>query len=172
MKVYDFYVTPKEYVEAAKIGVDDQTLDRRIRLLGWEKKRAITTPIRPLNKDRAYWRKKAEVNGISFDAFHSRIRRGWTDEKAATKPLQTKEECRQQALKATEKNRKIPRKYMELAEKNNIPYSTLYSRIRKGWSFEKAASQPKMTRVEIGRLGAAALRKREGDWAVLLFGKR
>lgn len=167
-----FYITPEEYEQAASIGVDNQTLDRRIRELGWNKERAMTTPIRPLNKGRAHWRQVAEKNGISFRAFHSRISRGWTDEEAATRPLQTPEEAKKLALRATEKVRKIPRKYMELAEQNGIQRATLHARIKKGWSLEDAATKPLMDRTEIGRRGAAALRAREGDWAALIFGTR
>ncbi|WP_438449370.1 hypothetical protein [Gorillibacterium sp. sgz5001074] len=172
MNPYDFYVAPEEYAQAAAIGVDGQTLDRRIRELGWSKKRAMTTPIRHLDKGRTYWRRKAEENGISFAAFHSRIRRGWSDEDAATKPLPTPEEIRQHALRATEKVRKIPRWCMDLAEQNGIQRATLRLRIKKGMSLEEAATRPLMARQEMGQLGAKKLREREGDWAALLFGKK
>jgi hypothetical protein len=170
MSPYDYYVAPEEYDRAASIGVNNQTLDRRIRLLGWAKERAITTPIRSLNKERSHWRRVAEKNGVSFSTFHSRIGRGWSHEEAATRPKQTIEELREQALRATEYVRKIPRWCIELAEKNGIQRATLHLRIKKGMSFEEAATQPLMRHSQAGSLGAAALRAREGDWATQIFG--
>lgn len=167
-----FYITPEEYERAAAIGVDNQTIDRRVRELGWKKDRAITTPIRPIDKNRRYWRLIAEKNGIQFAAFHSRITRGWTDEEAATRPLQTQEDNRRQALQATEKIRKIPKWCIDLAEQNGIAYHTMRMRIKKGWNLEEAATAPVMTKRESGKRGAKALRDREGDWAALIFGKR
>ncbi|WP_146250128.1 hypothetical protein [Paenibacillus flagellatus] len=166
-----FYITPEEYAQAAAIGVDNQTLDRRVRGLGWKKERAITTPIRRLDKSRSYWREVAEKNGISFSAFHSRLSRGWSPEDAATKPKQTPEEIRDQALRATEQIRKIPRWCLDLAAKNGIQSATLHLRIKKGMSFEEAATRPLMSRSQAGVRGAAALRTREGDWAAQIFKK-
>jgi len=37
LQVYDFYITPEEYEEAAKIGITKKTLDKRIRYRGWDK---------------------------------------------------------------------------------------------------------------------------------------
>lgn len=173
MNPYDYYVTPDEYARAAAIGVDNQTLDRRIRELGWKKDRAISTPIRPLDKGRGYWRKIAEQNGVNFAAFHSRISRGWSDEEAATKPIQSQEECRKQALEATNKVRVFPEPMLRLAEKNGIPYHTFRMRVLKSkWDLERAATEPVWSKKQAGRSGAAALRNREGDWAAQIFGKR
>lgn len=83
-------------------------LDRRVRQQGWNKQRAMTTPPRKLT-NRLYWKAEAEKNGINYDTFMSRVNRGWTMERAATQPLQTPEEIRQQALHATEHVRVYPK---------------------------------------------------------------
>lgn len=166
-----FYITPEEYQRAAENGVDAFNLERRVRLLAWPKEKAIITPLRKLT-DRKKWREIAEKNGIKYASFMSRINLGWDEETAATKPLQTAEENRAQALLATEKVRKIPREYIQLAAQNGIQSATLHLRIKKGMSFEEAATRPLMNRSQIGAKGAAALRAREGDWAAQIFGKR
>lgn len=167
-----FYITPDEYAEAAKIGIKPAMLDRRVREQGWSKERAMTTPPRKLT-DRRCWKAEAEQNGISYDTFMSRVNRGWSMEKAATKPLPTVEERRQQALHASEQIRVYPKTYVQLAERNDIPYPTFFHRVKYcGWDMERAATEPLWTREQIGRLGAQRLREREGDWAARIFGKQ
>ncbi|WP_127580164.1 hypothetical protein [Paenibacillus koleovorans] len=168
-----FYITPEEYARAAEIGVDNQTLDRRVREMGWKKERAITTPIRSLDKGRSYWRKVAEQNGISFSAFHSRLSRGWSAEEAATKPKESQEDIRSHALQAMERVRVHPEKYLRMAEQNGIPYHTFHTRVKNlGWDYDRAASEPVWSKKQAGHKGAKALRDREGDWAAQIFGKR
>lgn len=166
-----FYITPEEYEAAARNGVDAFNLERRIRLMAWPKEKAINTPLRKLT-DRKKWRRIAEVNGIGYAAFISRINRGWDEQTAATKPLQTAEESREQALLASEKVRVIPREIIDLARRNGIRHATLHDRIKKGMSFEEAATRPLWNHSQAGAKGAAALRAREGDWAAQIFGKR
>lgn len=137
-----FYITPGEYAEAAKLGIKPAMLDRRIRAQGWPKHRAMTTPPRPLT-DRRRWKAEAEKNGISYDAFMSRVNRDWTMERAATEPLQTPEQAKAMAAKATEAARRIPKEYTNLAAQNGIPYPTFWFRVREaGWDYAKAATEP------------------------------
>lgn len=172
---YDIYITPEEYEIAASHGVPAAMLDRRVRQQDWPKQRAMTTPPRP-QKPRGYfteWLALAKKNGIGRDSFHNRVRKGWSLEEAATKPLPTAEEIREQALKATEHVRVFPEKYLRLAEANGIPYHTFRMRvIKSGWDLKRAATEPLWTRQQMGRLGARRLREREGDWHALIFGKR
>lgn len=56
----DYYISPEEYELASKIEITPFTLERRIRLLGWSKQRAMTTPVRK-QKPRGYYRKKNEI---------------------------------------------------------------------------------------------------------------
>ncbi|MEF3309494.1 hypothetical protein PV433_11375 [Paenibacillus sp. GYB004] len=175
MNPYDFYITPEEYEQAAKIGVSAFTLERRIRLLGWTKQKAMTTPMR-VQKARGYydeWTKIANQNGIKYESFMTRIRTGWSPERAATQPLESAEEVRAHALKAMEHVRVHPAKYLRMAEQHGIPYATFHRRVKvSGWEYERAATEPLWTREQTGRLGAQRLREREGDWAAQIFGKR
>lgn len=167
-----FYNTPEEYAAAEAIGITPAMLDRRIREQGWPKEKAMTTPPRKLT-DRKQWRTVAEKNGIAYEAFMSRINRGWSMERAATQPLQTPEEAREQALQASEHIRVLPKEYVQLAEQNGIPYFSFHARVRYyGWDLERAATEPLWTREQIVRLGAQRLREREGDWAAQIFGRR
>lgn len=167
-----FYVTPEEYAAAEEVGISPAMLDRRIREQGWSKEKAMTTPPRKLT-DRKQWRSVAEKNGIAYQTFMSRINLGWSMERAATKPLQTPEEIRENARKATECNRVLPKKYILLAEQNGISYFTFRNRVKNcGWELERAATEPLWNREQIGRLGAQRLREREGDSAAQIFGKR
>lgn len=45
----------------------------------------------------------------------------------------------------------VPPDKMAIAEKNNIPRTTLYNRIRSGWDIEKAISEPPRRTVKIER---------------------
>ncbi|REK69322.1 hypothetical protein [Paenibacillus paeoniae] len=165
MNPYDFYITPEEYAQAAEVGISAFSLERRIRLLGWSKQRAMTMPMRT-QKPRGYydeWAKTAQQNGIKYESFMTRIRQGWTPERAATKSLQSADEARRLALRATDHVRVHPEKYLRLAEQNGIPYATFHRRVKVSkWNYERAATEPIWTRQQIGRLGAQRLRKREG----------
>lgn len=167
-----FYITPEEYAAAEEVGIAPGMLDRRIREQGWSKEKAMTTPPRK-GTDRRHWAAIAEKNGINYAAFMSRVYRGWSMELAATKSLESPEEAKLHALKATEHMRKLPSEYLRLAEKNGIPYATFHTRVRShGWNLERAATEPVWTREQIGRLGAQRRREREGDWAAIIFGRR
>ncbi|NWL89994.1 hypothetical protein DMN77_20805 [Paenibacillus sp. 79R4] len=169
-----FYITPEEYAEAAKHGIQPRTLDRRVREQGWNKEQAMTTPPRK-QKPRGYyepWAAVAEKNGVKYGAFMSRIRSGMSPETAATKPLQTIEELRQSALDAAEHTRVYPESYLRMAEENGIPYATFQYRVKYcKWDYERAATEPLWSRQQMGQLGAQRLREREGDWAAQIFGK-
>ncbi|MGK9252387.1 hypothetical protein [Paenibacillus humicus] len=175
MNPYDFYVTPEEYQRAAAIGVSSANLDRRIRSLGWKKERAISTPIRQAT-DRKRWWSIAKQNGIPYSNFINRVNGlGWSEERAATEPLENPEQRKARAMLALEKGgagKRIPKQIIDEAKSNGIGYATLRYRILRGWSVEVAVSLPALNPSEIGRLGAAALRKREGDWAATLFQKK
>lgn len=164
MSVYDFYVTPEEYEQAEANGIDNVTLDRRVRLLGWSKKRAVSEEMRKFTRY-GEWVQIAKKNGINKQTFYTRVRKGWELEEAATK------KPNKHLLKGVHpKRRVISKEALQLAEKNGIPYATLYARIkRKGWDENKAASTPLMSASDSGKLGAAALEKREGRFHELIF---
>jgi len=92
----------------------------------------------------------AAANGISAGTLETRIRRlGWPKELAMTKPPR--------------KLSKIPREIVELAQRNDIPYQTLYWRIYAGWAPERAATEPVADRAERVRRAHDARRKIPAD---------
>mgnify|MGYP001314855408 FL=1 len=92
----------------------------------------------------------AAANGISAGTLETRIRRlGWPKELAMTKPPR--------------KLSKIPREIVELAQRNDIPYQTLYWRIYAGWAPERAATEPVADRAERIRRAHDARRKIPAD---------
>ncbi|MCZ8518867.1 hypothetical protein [Paenibacillus caseinilyticus] len=148
-----FYITPEEYEEAELNGISPIILDRRVRELGWKKEKAMTVPVRKLT-DRKRWRYVAEDNGISYQSFMSRIRRGWSEEDAATKPLESPQEVKEHALRASKCMQVYPSEFIALAEMNGIAYHTFRVRVKQlGWDYERAATQPVMSKSEIGKLG-------------------
>ncbi|MGF7049129.1 hypothetical protein J2T13_003637 [Paenibacillus sp. DS2015] len=165
-----FYNTPEEYATAEEIGITPAMLDRRVREQGWPKERAMTTPPRKIT-DRSRWRYVAEQNGIKYAAFMSRINLGWSEEKAATKPIESEQERREHALRATECLRTYPKVMVDLADRNGISYHAFVNRVKNlKWDFERAATEPVWKPADSGRLGAQRLRDREGDWAAQIFG--
>lgn len=161
-----FYITPEEYEEAERNGVDSFNLERRIRLLGWNKEKAIRTPLGKI-KDRSHWAAVAKKNGIKYPTFMNRVRLGW-DEKAAatTHPIPKSKQAEKMNKK---KKRSIAKDIVQLAESNGIKYSTLRSRIRKGMDPLSAATKPIMTRQESGKLGAARCEEIHGRFHELIF---
>lgn len=161
MDIYSFYITPTEYEQASMHGVDPQSLDRRVRLLGWDKNKAINTPIRN-QTGRKYWAQIAMQNGIGYQTFMNRVNtRGWDEERAATLPLQDRKAA---AAKATEAIRIIPSETLRLAEENGIAYHTLRMRLKRGWDTGRAATEAVWTNKEAGRRGKERTLELYGDW--------
>lgn len=149
MNIYDFYITPDEYTRASTYGVRPALLEVRIRSLGWEKQRAITTPPHD-KKSLTEWVEIAKANGICYSTLRYRANRlGWDIDRAATQPIQNRKE---QAKRAYEKSRKYPKKFKDLAIKNGISERTFHQRMKSGWDLETAATRPIMTYREIGLL--------------------
>ena len=85
--IYGFYITPEEYEAAERNGIDGWTLERRIRYLGWRKRKAIHTPKRKRDTRYSSLARKAIENGITRKAFYMRIERGMCPYEAAKKPM-------------------------------------------------------------------------------------
>lgn len=162
-----FYITPQEYEEAERNGVDPFNLERRIHLLGWEKEKAINTPLGAIT-DRSQWSEVAKSNGIKYNTFMNRVNNlKWSEERAATTPVISK--SKQVENMNQKKKRVVPKDLMVLAESNGINYHTLRERLRKGMDPEKAATMPLMTRSEIGKLGAKRCEEIHGRFHKLIF---
>lgn len=81
------YISPDEYYLAKENGIKATTLERRLRTLGWDKQRAITTPPQK-QTDLSKWREIAKKNGINKGALRKRIMvYGWDTERAVTEPI-------------------------------------------------------------------------------------
>lgn len=152
------YITPDDYILAAANGISAAALELRVRVYGWEPERAATQPLRT-QEDRSQWREIAEQNGITPDAFYRRINQyGWEIDRAATEPLiPTAESIRRSA----ETRRKYPVEWFALADKHGITPALFRERVQvRGWDYNRAATEPKMSKSESGRLGKEALLKR------------
>ncbi|WP_338630441.1 hypothetical protein [Clostridium baratii] len=141
MAAFNYYITPEEYAIAERNGIGKDTLESRVRKLGWDKEKAITKKVEKRNKY-GEWIEVSRRNGINDATFRYRVRKGWTLEKAATEPVMTKEEIRR---RAHEKWRRYPKEVLKLAESNGIYYRTFAYRVKRlGWTMSKAATVPVM----------------------------
>lgn len=136
--MYEFYITPEEYETAAKNGINKMNLERRVRLLGWSKERALKEPTQTCtNRDK--WLSIALENGIKKVTFFGRVNKlGWSEERAATTPV----------IKTAIRNRKYSDELYKTLEKNGISKSLFYDRIRKGWTIDRASTEHVYTGVE------------------------
>jgi hypothetical protein len=132
-----------------------------VRDLAWKKEIAITTAPRKLTS-RKEWAKIAEENGISYSTFYSRLRLKWDEERAAITPLPTKEQIKEQAIKACRAHQKFPSEVLQTVDNNGISRAAFHNRIRAGWSVEDAMSKPIMTPQERGRQTKAKIIERVG----------
>jgi len=95
----------KEWADVAKEnGISANSFYRRANQYGWSLERAATQPIQDRkgqaeharkSKKRVYplkILKKAKKNGIPLGTFRARVRLGWTQKDAATRPVMTKRE--------------------------------------------------------------------------------
>lgn len=82
-----YYITDEEYIIAATNGINKSTLDQRVRVGMWKRKRALETPPRKkINWGK--WRNVAEQNGISYNTLLTRFKlQNWSMEMAATTPV-------------------------------------------------------------------------------------
>jgi len=165
-----FYITPEEYAEAEKNGVDPQSLDRRVRELGWKKERAMTTPLGKFT-NRKKWVEIAEKNGIKYQTFMTRVNQwGWDEERAATEPLQNRAKAAEEAAKHR-KDRITNTSLVQKAKQNGISYHTYRARIKRGWDPEEAATAPLITRSEAGKKGYQRNIEKNGNFKDLIFKK-
>lgn len=140
INIYDYYITPDEYDEAERNGINRRNVDYRIRGAGWRKEKAITKPTQKYT-DLSKLKIIAMENGICYRTLKSRIAKGWDDRRATTEPLRTTEDliafCRR-----SKKTRKYPRDMVDLAMKNGILKGTFRDRARNGWDLIRAATLP------------------------------
>lgn len=153
---YSWYITPEEYEIAKNNGICRNTLEKRIRWYGWDKERAISTPVRLKRKYPIEIKKLANENGLTFNCVKYRVcKLGWDIQKAATEPQMS---FRMRGLKGSiTKGTKYPIEYLKLAEQNGISHRRFRDRVsRLKWSMEKAATTPIMSRQQATRNASKA----------------
>ena len=131
-----FYITPEDYKIAEENGISKDTLLSRVRKLGWDVDKAITTPVRAKRKFTKEEIKTMEENGVDRNTVACRLKWGWTLEESLTRP---KKRGRQYVY---------PEWVYKEADKNGISYSALGNRIRSGMSLEEACTKKMITRLE------------------------
>lgn len=80
------YISSVHYAIAEDNGISKATLRNRVWTLSWSIKRAVTEPVREKENDNSEWLEVAKENGINRNTFYSRIKSGWSAERAATTP--------------------------------------------------------------------------------------
>ena len=80
------YISSVNYAIAKDNGISKACLRNRVLNLGWDIKRATTEPIREIENKNSEWIKLAIENGINRNTFYSRMKLGWSAERAATTP--------------------------------------------------------------------------------------
>lgn len=139
MNYYDYYITPEEYKEAKKNGIDKHTLEQRIRTYGWDKDKALNTPKKIRVNRYLEYLKIAKENNISKTLFYSRLSSGWDALRAATTPK----------IKNNGPKSKFSDEVVAKYKRNGISPSTFRWRIRAGWSIEDACTIKTMTQNEV-----------------------
>lgn len=142
-----FYITPEDFRIAEENGISKDTLLSRVRKLGWDVDKAITTPVRAKRKFTKEEIKTMEENGVNQNIAANRMYWGWNLEKAITKP---KKKGRQYVY---------PEWVYKEANKNGISYSALGNRIRRGMSLEEACTKKLITKLEALEIARKKLKK-------------
>ena len=101
---YDFYITPEEYAIAEKNGISKDTLNFRIRRMGWDKEKALTTKTRKYT-DRTKQIEIAKANGIGRSTFYDRLADGWKVEDAYTIPVMDSKQILERMWKERDRKR-------------------------------------------------------------------
>lgn len=170
MKVYDYYITPAEYEQAAENGVSRDLMNHRVRGLGWGKDRAIATPPRKKSTHKE-WLAIAAKNGISKRLYFKRVYRGWSKQDAATKPVMSTKEI----IKNLDNYRTklFEPEDIQEAARNGISYETFRKRVRDcGWTVEEAKTRRLYTPTERASKGARAVRRKHGNIFALVYQKK
>ena len=101
---YDYYITDEEYEIAEKNGISKDTLNFRIRRMGWDKEKALTTKTRKYT-NRIKQVEIAKANGISRATFYDRLSDGWKVEDAYTVPVMSGKQILERMWKERDRKR-------------------------------------------------------------------
>lgn len=125
----------KKWGEVAKENkIPVERFRQRVVKLGWEKKKAATTPVRKV-RCHAKWTKLAESNGINYVNYMERVNRlGWSKEKSSTTPIRRRDDI----------------EWSRIAQINGVAYDTYLNRVHNlFWAPEEAAITPAATAEEV-----------------------
>jgi hypothetical protein len=137
----DYYPTQEDYEEAAHNGISRGCVNDRIRILCWEKQKAITKPVRGRKYPPEIYA-IAKAHGITGNQLRNRLNRGWGELRAATTPLEEMNSKIERTRLMGNRNRIYPLEVIELAMKNGISVNTFLKRMSKGWDCSHAATIP------------------------------
>lgn len=101
---YDYYITDEEYAIAEGNGISKDTVNFRIRRMGWEKEKALTKPPRKYS-DRRNHIEIAKSNGIGRSTFYNRLSDGWKVEDACTIPVMNSKQILERMWKERDRKR-------------------------------------------------------------------
>lgn len=135
----NIYITPEQYARAAANGVTYSALNSRVRALGWDMERAMTTPPRVQRRHEVpkEWEEMARKNGISRQMFAHRILfLGWDPERAATISKADARRLRD------ESRRTINQEERDQAKAVGVSIGLAHQRLYKGWPRDKAFTTP------------------------------
>ena len=141
------YLQDHHFEIAEKNGLKKATVYSRVYSYMWPIEKAITEPVKIINRGWAEYKEIAEKHGIKRSTYISRVKSGMPHLEAATKPLATKEEWYKSIVESGKKRRMFTEEQVAIAEKNGISYET--ARIRHtqhNWSIERAITEPVNTK--------------------------
>src|SRR5699024_4816755 len=145
-----YYITPEDYEKAKKNGINENLLYTRVYYNNWSIDRAINTPVQRHNPKIYEWLQVARKNGIKDTTYYARVRRGWSPEKAATRPtvdIRDRKWLDKQRKKSIKKTRVYPDWVHDNLKKYNISHNVFWQRVNKhGWSLKDASTYPTMKR--------------------------
>lgn len=155
-----YYLTPEHYEIAAKNGVSEQALYRRVYEEHMSIQRAITQPMQKKSPPLwPIWKELAEANGVKQPTFTYRVRKlNMTPEEAATMHTPTRQELVQRLKE--KKARVLTDEQIATARRNGINYRCFHKRVQEGMPIEEAMTKPVMTKAETA---AYARSKRKKD---------
>lgn len=135
-----FYITPEDYLTAAKNGLTRKDVYRRVYELNWIVERAISEPKLIMSPRTEYTKDERAMmikNDITPTLVTKRINSGWERKVAVSTPkgVGRKNKC-------NKKKSKYADEVFEAIKNNGIKLDTFYWRVRNGWSVERATTTP------------------------------
>ena len=126
-------LTIKQVKIAEANGISYKTLKERY-YRKWPEERMLYEPQRDKFHEWHEYKEVCQANGISYRLYWQRIKEHDMDPlKAATMPVMKSH---------SDRNRKHPKKYIELAESNGITPKKFYDRVKLGMDYHTAATKP------------------------------